>query len=290
LRDYDLLHCNLIGPATLALARHARRQDRPVVFHAHVTREDFAGSFRGSWAAGPVLERYLRWAYSLADRVCCPSDHTRRILNAYPVTSPITTITNGVDPESLTGFERLRDEYRERYELDGTVIFAMGNVFERKGLSTFCRLARATDHRFAWFGPYDDGPHAAPVVRRWTRDPPSNCTFTGWIDDKRGAFAAGDVFCFPTHAENQGIAVLEAMACGKPVVLRRLPVFEEYYTDGEDCLLCDTIDEFRTAIDRLAADPGLRDRLGRNARRTASRHSLDRVGDRLVDLYEDVLA
>jgi glycosyltransferase involved in cell wall biosynthesis len=286
--DYDLAHCNLVGPASVAVARHARRNGLPLILHAHVTREDFAESFRGSTAVGPVLGRYLRWFYSQADLVLCPSAYTKRVLESYPVDAPILPVTNGVDAESLSGFETLREEYRERYDLDGMVVFAVGNVFERKGLTTFCELARATDYDFAWFGPYDAGPHASKTVRRWVENPPENVTFTGWIDDVRGAFGAGDVYLFPTKNENQGIAVLEAMACGKAVVLRDIPVFEEFYTHGHDCLKCSTPAEFERALDLLARDDALRRRLGENARETAAEHDLDRVGETLAAAYREV--
>jgi len=78
------------------------------------------------------------------------------------------------------------------------------------------------------------------------------------------------------------------MACGKPVVLRDIPVFEEFYTHGHDCLKCSTHEEFREALDRLAVSPDLRRRLGENARETASEHSLSRVGEKLVDAYGEV--
>jgi glycosyltransferase involved in cell wall biosynthesis len=287
-REYDLAHCNVVGPGSVAVARHAGRTDRPLVLHAHVTAEDFAESFRGSAHLSGPLRRYLRWFYSQADLILCPSAYTKRTLESYPVSAPIRPITNGVDRDSLAGFESLRGEYRERFDLSGLVVFSVGNVFERKGLTTFCRLARETEYEFAWFGPYDTGPQASATVRRWTTDPPENVTFTGWVDDKRGAFAAGDVYCFPTKTENQGIAVLEAMACGKPVVLRDIPVFEEFYTHGHDCLKCSTRAEFREALDRLADDPALRDRLGSNAEETAADHSLDAVGRRLREAYAEV--
>ena len=285
-RHYDVAHCNMIGPGSVAVARHALRTDTPLVLHAHVTREDFRDSFRGSNLVAPALGEYLQWFYSQADLVLCPSAYTRGILEDYPVEAPIEPVTNGVDIESLAGFEATRDEYRERYDLEGMVVFAVGNVFERKGLSTFCELAQATDYDFAWFGPYDDGPQASRAVAKWTSDPPENVTFTGWVDDIRGAYGAGDVYLFPTKAENQGIAVLEAMACGKAVVLSDIPVFREYYEDGHDCLICSDRTEFRAALDRLAADPDLRERLGENARATARAHSLDRVGRRLVEIYD----
>ncbi|WP_117591256.1 glycosyltransferase family 4 protein [Haloprofundus halophilus] len=288
--EFDVAHCNLIGPGSLAVARHAKHYDKPLVLHSHVTSEDFAESFRGSNLAAKPLRRYLRWFYSQADLVLCPSQYTKGILESYPVDAPIRPISNGVDVESLDGFEGFREEYRERFGLDGLVVFTVGNVFERKGLTTFCRLAEETEYEFAWFGPYDSGPQASTEVRHWTENPPENVTFTGWVDDKRGAFGAGDVYLFPTKNENQGIAVLEAMACGKAVVLRDIPVFEEFYTHSHDCLKCSTRAEFRRALDLLAQDPDLRERLGENARATAAEHSLERVGEELVRAYEDVSA
>ena len=286
--SFDLAHCNMIGPGSAFVARQARKKDLPLIFHAHVTSEDFAESFRGSNILAKPLRRYLRWFYSKADLVLCPSEYTKSTLEDYPIDAPIRPITNGIDLDSVAGHEQFRADYRERYDLDGMVVFAVGSVFERKGLTTFCEVAQQTDYDFAWFGEYDGSLLGSRTVRKWTKNPPENVTFTGWVEDKRGAFAAGDVFCFPSKVENQGLVVLEAMACEKAVVLRDIPVFREYYEDGHDCLLCSSEAEFVEALERLEANPDLRERLGKNARETAESHSLERVGEELLDAYEQV--
>jgi glycosyltransferase involved in cell wall biosynthesis len=288
-REFDVAHCNVIGPGSVAVARHARRTGIPLVLHAHVTAEDFGESFRFASHIAPALEPYLRWFYSQADLVLCPSQYTKGLLEEYSVAAPIQPVTNGVDVDSLDGHEQFRDGVRETYDLDGMVVFCVGEVFERKGLTTFCRVAQRADYDFAWFGHYEEGVAASEPVRRWTTESPENVRFTGWMDDKRMAFGAGDVYLFPTKDENQGIAALEAMATGKAVVLRDIPVFEEFFTHGEDCLKCETEAEFVEALDRLAENPELRDRLGANARETAADHSLNRVGDRLVEAYGTLL-
>lgn len=291
-REFDIAHCNLFGPGSVAVARTARRRGVPLVCHAHSTGEDFAGSFRGSDAVAPALRRYLRWFYSQADLVIAPSAYAKRLLEENDVGAPIRPLTNGVDVDSLAGHETLREPYRDRYDLDGTVVFTVGNVFERKGLTDFCGLARdlGDPYEFVWFGSYDTGLQASKVVRRWVASPPANVTFTGWVDDKRGAFGAGDIYLFATKEETQGVAALEAMACGKPCVLRDLPVFREYYTDGEDCLFASDRAEMREAIQRIAEDPQLATRLGENARETAMEHRLEHVGTELYGIYRDLLA
>jgi len=286
--DVDLVHCNMIGPGTIATVKHARHSDTPVVLHSHVTREDFRNSFRGANVVAPALGKYLKWFYSQADLVLCPSEYTKGVLQSYPIDAPIQPITNGIDLDRLEGYENFRAEYRERYDIDGMGVFAVGNVFERKGLSTFCRVARKTEYDFTWFGTYETGPSASSAVRKWTNDPPENVTFSGWVDDIRGAYGAGDVFMFPAKVENQGIVVLEAMACGKACVISDIPAFEEYYEDGHDCLICSTEQEFVDALERLAANPDLRERLGENARETAREHGLDRVGERLSEIYRQL--
>jgi 1,2-diacylglycerol-3-alpha-glucose alpha-1,2-glucosyltransferase len=289
LRPVDVVHLNMVGPVSVGLARWARASGTPLVLHAHVTREDFAESFRGSTAVGPVVERYLRWFYSQADLVLCPSEYTKSVLEAYPVRAPIRPISNGIDLSSIEGHEALREPYRDRYDLSGVVPFAVGSVFERKGLSTFCAVAEEVDLDFVWFGEYDTGPHASAAVRRYTQNPPSNVQFTGWVEDKPGMFGAGDIFFFPTKVENQGIVVLEAMACGKACVIRDIPVFEEFFTHGEDCLKCETTAEFVDAIERLAEDPERRAELGAAAKETAAEHGLDRLGTELYAAYREAV-
>lgn len=283
--DVDVVHLNMVGPLSVVVAKLARANETPLILHAHVTREDFAESFRGSTTVGPVVERYLRWFYSQSDLVLCPSEYTKGVLESYPIEAPIRAVSNGIDRTSVEGHDELREPYRDRFGLSGVVPFAVGSVFERKGLRTFCEVAERMELEFVWFGEYDTGPHASPTVREYTTDPPPNVQFTGWVEDKPGMFGAGDIFFFPTKVENQGIVVLEAMACGKACVISDIPVFEEFFTHGEDCLKCSTTAEYVTALDRLASDRDLRAELGANARETAAEHSLEAVGSELLDAY-----
>ncbi|SEP98863.1 glycosyltransferase family 4 protein [Natrinema salaciae] len=285
--DADVLHCNLMGPRSVWYARRARSRGIPVVAHTHVTAEDFGDSFRFTNALARPLRPYLERAYGLADALVCPSAYNRRLIETYTDT-PTTVVSNGVDREKLEGFESLEATYRERYDLEPPTVFLVGHVIKRKGLETFVELARRLPELdFAWFGPLDRSLKGRETTRLIDNSP-DNCTFTGYVDDIRGAYAAGDIFCFPTHEENEGIALLEAMTAGKPILVRDIETFS-WLEDGDDCLKVSDagVSGFEAALERLT-DPALRDRLGTNAARRSEEFSLAAVADRYRSLYEEV--
>lgn len=305
--DADVLHLNVMGPRSVWHARRARKAGVPVVAHTHVTAEDFGDSFRFTNALARPLKPYLRRAYGLADLLVCPSEYNRDLIGGY-TDVPTTVVSNGVDTEKLEGFESLEAEYRERYDLSPPTVFLVGHVIKRKGLETFVETAhRMPDVDFVWFGPIDRSLKGRDTTRL-IDEAPSNCTFTGFVDDIRGAYAAGDVFCFPTHEENEGIALLEAMAAGKPVVVRDIETFS-WLADGEECLKVgdrdggvaetderddngrdddrvrgDNVEGFVEAIDELR-DPDRRAELGANAAARSEAFSLSAIAERYRDLY-----
>ena len=287
--DADVLHCNLMGPRSVWYAKRARSRGIPVVAHTHVTAEDFGDSFRFTNTLARPLKPYLEWAYGLADALVCPSEYNRRLIETY-TDARTTVVSNGVDGEKLDGFESLEAEYRERYDLESPTVFLVGHVIKRKGLETFVELARRLPHLdFAWFGPLDLSLKGRETTRL-IEESPDNCTFTGYVDDIRGAYAAGDIFCFPTHEENEGIALLEAMTAGKPILVRDIETFS-WLEDGEDCLKVAAsdagVDAFADAIERLE-DPGLRERLGSSAAERSEAFSLESVANQYQTLYNEV--
>ena len=280
--DADVLHCNVMGPRSVY---YARKADCPVVAHTHVTAEDFGESFRFTNALAKPLRPYLTRAYGLADQLVCPSEYNQSVIESY-TDRPARVITNGVDTEKLDGHEDLREEYLTRYDLSPPVVFLVGHVIKRKGLETFVETARKLPEiEFAWFGPIDRELKGRSTKRLIDNSPP-NCSFTGFIDDIRGAFAAGDIFFFPTYEENEGIALLEAMAAGKPPVVRDIETFS-WLTDGEDAIKSDSDEGFIEAIRRLE-EREERERIGERARERSEPYHLDSVAPNYEKLYTEV--
>lgn len=283
--ESDILDINVPGPRSIFYALRARRRDIPVVMHSHLTAEEWeGGSFRFTDFLSTPFKYYLKFAYSLADHLICPSDYNKELIEEYTDT-PKTVVSNGVDKERLEGFEDLREEYMDRYDLEAPVVFCVGLVLKRKGLEEFIETAREMPELdFVWFG-YLHENLKTRETKKMIEDSPENCQFTGYIEDIRGGFAAGDIFFFPTKEENEGISLLEALSCGKPVLIRDIEIFD-WLEDGKNCLKSDG--NFKEKLEKLK-DEDLRQEIGLEAEKKSEDFELDEIGDKLISLYKDLI-
>lgn len=101
-------------------------------------------------------------------------------------------------------------------------------------------------------------------------------------------YREADVLVFPSEWDEPfGLVPLEAMACGVPVVATGTGGSGEYLRDGENCLLFPPGDPeaLAKAIQQLASDAGLRNKIRGGGRRTAASYSLERSADALERLH-----
>lgn len=280
--DADLVHLNIFGPRDLYYFWRARRHNIPVIAHAHEIGENFKESFRLSTLLSPLVKRYLYYFYRRADRILTPSTYAKQALQENGVTTPINVVSNGINPERFDGVSRAQEKQE-----DGFTVINVSLLFERKGLTDFVSAAtELPDITFTWFGKRFSRFLVGSRVERTVQNAPTNCDFPGFVEDIRDAFAAGDVFFFPTKSETQGLAVLEAAYCGLPLVVRDIPVYDDLLEHGTHCLKGNTVAEFVEHIQRLKADEELRQHLAENAQGLAAEHTLEQTRNALQNAYE----
>ena len=118
-------------------------------------------------------------------------------------------------------------------------------------------------------------------------------TFAGEQHDLVEWLSAADLFLLPSSQESFGMAALEAMACGVPVVASRVGGLPEVIDDGRTGFLCaqDDLDGMAERGRALLGDSTLRDRITSAAAATvSSRYCTDVVVPRYERVYEQVLS
>jgi glycosyltransferase involved in cell wall biosynthesis len=117
-------------------------------------------------------------------------------------------------------------------------------------------------------------------------------TFAGFQRNPWRYIGRADVFALSSRYEGFGNVIVEAMACGVPVVTTSSPGTREIVTDGVDGLLVDRHEPqaLADALARVLEEPGLRARLAAEARRSARRFALPIVAARYDGVFREVLA
>lgn len=214
----DLIHDNGIWlPHNHAIASLGRKRDIPRVVSLRGMLEPWAMNHRR-------LKKRIAWAlYQRRDLATAQLLHAtagaeEASARALGLKGPFAVTANGVElPAAVTRPERAPDAPR-------TALF-VSRVHPKKGLPMLLRAwakLRPQGWRLVIAGPDEDG-HTAQLTALAAELGLAEVTFAGPVYDaeKQALFAAADLFVLPTHSENFGIAVAEALAYEVPVLTTR---------------------------------------------------------------------
>nr|WP_317402394.1 glycosyltransferase [uncultured Gemmiger sp.] len=286
----DAVHINTVLPDAPFAALRARARGEKVVYYGHSTMQDFRDSFVGSNLLAPLFKRWLCLCYGLEDIVLTPTPYAKGILQTYGLPCPVRAMSNGVDTGFFAPDKTRGAAFRRKYGLtdDQKVVVSAGHFMQRKGLTEFIELARALPLvQFYWFGYTPPALVPAPV-RRAMAAAPDNLHFPGFVSqaELRDAYCGADLFCFCSHEETEGIVVLEALACGVPVLLRDIPVYEGWLTDGVNVYKASDNAGFAAKAEGILTST-LPD-VTAAGKAVAEARSLPRMGKALCGVYRDL--
>lgn len=295
----DIIHSHhpfLLGDAAL---RESWKMDVPIVFTHHTLYERYTHYVP---LDSPVLKRVairLATEYcNLCDHVIAPSGSIERLLVERGVTTPIEVIPTGIDTKFFISGNRRRFRKRNSIASGTKVIGHVGRLAAEKNLVFLAEavgecLRRFPDSLFLIVGSGDARDDMLGALQRHA--PEQQIRLAGKLTgrDLADAYAAMDCFVFASQSETQGLVIAEAMAAGKPVVALDGPGVREILRDGENGFLLEadaTPQGFAFIIGKIIGDPKLSKHMAEKARQTAEDYSKDRCIQRLLDLYQHVIA
>ncbi len=225
------------------------------------------------------------------------AEEEMRLAQPFVRDAPGVVIPNGLDP---VDYARLppRGDFRARHpEIgDRQILLFLGRINFKKGLDILAkavgRLAREDLH-LVIAGP--DGGYLAET-RRFVAEAgiAGRTTFTGMLagGEKLAAFADAALFVLPSYSENFGIAVVEAMACGVPVLISdQVNIWREVVADGAgQAAACDAA-LFAEKITAMLAEPAVLAAMGNAGRAAvARRYDWASIAGRLEQVYGAIVA
>ncbi|MES2831342.1 MAG: glycosyltransferase family 4 protein [Pseudomonadota bacterium] len=250
---------------------------------------------------GLSLKRLGRWsqkyAWCNADRVLPVTRVLADVVASYGVTPErISVIPNGINSNRFKPVST--EAAKKALGLQGNVVLGFtGFVRDWHGLDKVVdMIAKDPPNSSRTLLIVGDGP-ARPALEQQakTLGISERVRFTGIIDrdDVSRYVAAFDIALQPSVvAYASPLKLFEYLALGKAIIGPAQPNIEEILTDGHNAVLFDPVDpaSMPEVIDRLCADPLLRQRIAENARRTIAEQKLTWLGNaqKVVELFEQM--
>lgn len=236
------------------------------------------------------LDVTTRWHTVTAARVLADSQATKRdLIDRYGARPDrITVAYPGLDP----GVQRVDDpaeiaRVKAKYGLEGQYVLYLGTLQPRKNLSRL--IAAYRQRACTWL-------LVLAGKRGWyyeqlIKEAGHGVRFIGYVDeaDKAALLSGAKAFAFPSLYEGFGFPVLEAMACGVPVLCSRTSSLPE--VAGDAALQVDplNVDELAAGLRRITFDTDLRRALIERGLQQAQRFTWQACADVMLGVFEEVL-
>lgn len=270
-------HASFVRKSLLLLI--ARAAGCKTIFHLH------GGGFRqfAGQESGALMRRWIRHTLERSSLVIALSDGWADFVRGFAPAARVAVLPNSVRLPALAGPGEL-----------GRILF-LGRAEAAKGIFELLDAVAALkpafpDIHLALGG---DGELARVQSRAGELGLADQLTLLGWLGPQARdrELERACVFCLPSHAEGLPMAMLEAMAAGKAVVVSAVGGIPEAIADRDNGVLVPPRDvpALTAALSAVLGDAALRATLGQRARGTiASRFSTDVVAGRLSAIYREL--
>lgn len=259
---FDVIHINVAPRGSTwrkaIFAAIGRHFNLPVLLHLHGSGYD---QFYAQVA--PARQARIRQLFQRAERVVVLGEYWKAfVVGELGVASEnVRIIANGV-PSST----------REHVPSEGPFRFlTLGIVGERKGTDVLLKALSQLPSGIDWKATIA-GNGEVEKYRQFADELSigDRVNFPGWIDEQgaKSLLAQSDAFVLPSRAENQPIAILEAMAQALPVISTKIGAIPEQVEEGVNGYLVrpGDVDELKSALVRLASDREGQSRMGHEGR------------------------
>jgi D-inositol-3-phosphate glycosyltransferase len=218
----------------------------------------------------------------------------------YPARTQV--VRSGADPERFRpGGDRRKIRSRFGYTEQDFVVLWLGIVMPHRRLQDAIEAVgrlkkQGSNMRLLLAGSGQSFPEYFAALQKLSRDlgVEREVTFAGKVpdDEMRDFYCACDAFLFPNENQTWGLAVLEAMACGCPVLVSRGAAVHEVLTDGQDAFLFPARDPEALAekMLMLAADAERRARIAEAGMQLVrTRYNWERFADQMVEAFDQTI-
>lgn len=299
----DIIH--LHSPFTIGMDAMiaAKIFKKPLVgtVHVYFTNPDYLRFLKYQFAVNilnKVSKRYLNFLYRQCDLLLTGSKTLMEELNNGKLKRAVYYLPNGINltlPKLLSSAEK--SAFKKKYNLKNKVVLHFGRLSYEKNvdqlIKAFSLLTK--NHNDISLFIIGDGPAKkglSKLVRKLGIE--ESVIFTGFIDHKilitSGLPSIGNVFATASNMEVNPMAVLEAMFFGLPIVGVKQAGLIELVSKNGFLIEPGNTKQLSEKIEKILFDQKLTAKMSKNSLRIVKSYSIDKTTEKLLSLYEDLIA
>ncbi len=303
IRDFqpDVIHIQMAMFLGIAARTYALKYNIPLVATNHAMPQNLMDNIR---LLAPISKpiQYLMVEYGArfhakADYITLPTKSAIDMFGEERVGDvPVEAVSNGID---LSRFEPTEPDpaIYDTFNLPKgkQIISYIGRLDAEKHVPVLLKAFRdvlTPDRHLLIVGDGTDAEHLHNVAFNLGID--EHVTFTGRVSDDEivQLHKVGTLFCVPSPAELQCIALLESMASGKPCVAVDAGALGELCQNGINGILCekDDVDGIAVALEKILTSPALQKKYSKASLQIAHTHDIVHTLDRFEEIYEHVIS
>lgn len=303
----DVVHVQVSDPIGLSVVSFARKHGIPVVTTEHNQPEVLTEPLKmPKLIKKPVdslLSTYFMSRQSKSDFVTMP---TKKAINYYidsrdrEFDMPVAAVSNGVDLSSFKPGKAPAEIYKKyKIPVDRPIVLYVGRVDPEKKvgliIDAFSKMLEKTGAQISpMLVIVGDGVDKNRLMKKVDKIGLAGVVkFLGKVlpPDLYELYKIGDVFATASTIETQGIVLIEAAACGLPLIAVDEGAVSEVCINGENGYLCEpgNVSEIGEAMEKILRDADLREKFSRKSIEIAAEHDFERTLDKFINIYHYVI-
>lgn len=295
----DILHAIIPTPSAVVSMRAAKELGIKIVAHSHTQPENIflhLPKIIGQNKINKLFYKYLSWIYNKAEAIIYPTEFAKKLFEKLNPSKKMVIISNGVDTKKFAPIDP--KPFFDKFNLDKNKknILYVGRLHPEKSVDTLIKalpliLKESPDAYLMIVGFGHLGEKLEALA--WKLGIEKNITFFGRLTDEElvMAYNSCEVFVLPSLAELEGMVVLEAMGCGKPIIIADAKNSASTYFVNNNGLLFKPEDhrDLAKQVTKILNDDELRKTMSDKSLKQSRNYDINNSANRLEDLYNSLL-
>ena len=267
-RHWDAIHIHTPFRAHQIGVELARRTGRPTVESYHTYFEEYVANYLPWFPTAPLrflVRRFSRKLCESVDHLIVPTTEMADVLQRYGIRTPSTVVPTGIRLEEFSNGDGARFRRTHGIGENQPMLLTVSRLAIEKNIDFLLEVAAVLEREFDDFvfvvaGEGPDAPRLKKLASKLGLD--ERVRFLGNLDRNTtllDCYSAADVFVFASSTETQGLVLIEAMACGAPIVSTAVMGTATVLRDAKSALIAEeNVEAFAANVARLLRSPAER--------------------------------